>query len=185
MKVLDLFEGAWVVKNLDGVEKRFKDDKSEAAKQWRMTRSKKKAAPKFTQTWWKQKEDRDYYGDSLYPWTPIDDEEVTMDFLVKQADFTKDGVDHWRITKRETKQLTNQSLRKMIDSSSDVGKALIAKLEKREDLPEVAVAIVRVAVHYTADDDLGHDSDVEESQSIRVTRDPENPKKLVFGGYTW
>lgn len=47
MKLSDiLFEGMWVIKSKDGVEKRFKDDKSEAAQAWANSIQKKqRAAP--------------------------------------------------------------------------------------------------------------------------------------------
>jgi hypothetical protein len=41
MKLRPLLEGMWVIKNIDGKEKRFKDDRSEAAIAWAQSRSPK------------------------------------------------------------------------------------------------------------------------------------------------
>ena len=182
-ELLNLSEGAYVIKNMSGVEKRFKNRNSDAALAWARTISKKKktTAAKFTQTWWEDKDD----GMRMVPWERIDEDEIGIAFLSKSMHTDEKSINYWSITGRGEKKLQNDTLRKMIDTSTETGKALLAKLQSREDLPIVATATVRVAMIYTKEDDLGHEDDVEEGQSIKIMRDPENPIKLVFSGYTW
>lgn len=50
-ELLSIHEGAFVVKNRDGKEKRFKDANSDEARAWQQSESPKKAV-KYNQEWW-------------------------------------------------------------------------------------------------------------------------------------
>lgn len=70
MKISELLtEGKWVIKNKDGKEKRFKDDKSEAAIAWKNSSNpvKAKKPAKYSEEWW-----RDQDADTM-PWDKIND----------------------------------------------------------------------------------------------------------------
>jgi len=55
LKEIKIFEGAFVIKNKDGKEKRFRDANSAEAKAWAQSESKKKAA-KYSQEWWNEQD---------------------------------------------------------------------------------------------------------------------------------
>lgn len=93
-KTVDLLEGMWVIKSMDGVEKRFKDKNSPAAKEWERSIKKKPAkAPKYSQEWW-------YSQDvDVYPWDKInaydDNDEIQR---IATAQFGK-AMDDWSLGK--------------------------------------------------------------------------------------
>ena len=79
MKISELLtEGVWVIKNKDGKEKRFKDDKSEAAIAWKNSSSpvKAKKPSKYSEEWW-----RDQDAGTL-PWDKITDLDG-IDYIIK------------------------------------------------------------------------------------------------------
>lgn len=100
MKIVDLLEGMWVVKSMDGIEKRFKDKNSPAAKEWERSIKKKPAkAPKYSQEWW-------YTQDvDVYPWDKIDaytdNDEIRH---IAAAQFGK-AVDDWSVEKKFNKEV--------------------------------------------------------------------------------
>ena len=61
MKLQQLLEGMWIVKNRDGKEKRFKDDNSPEARAWAASSSpvKKRKAAKYSDDWWHDNLDHD------------------------------------------------------------------------------------------------------------------------------
>lgn len=154
MKVNELLE-AWVLKNKSGKEKRFKDDKSQAAKDWVASSSPEKAKKpeKFSTDWWKARDD----GYTVLPWTKISDIDIGEsrayasflkdDLSIKNADFTLRG-------------------------------------HTTKDSNGVRVAVANVTVIYHIDDDeakeLGLDGPTEDSVQIKLERDPQSPKKLIL-----
>lgn len=93
-KTLGLNEGMFVVKNLDGKEKRFKDTKSAEAKAWAKTSSAKKpVSKKYSYEWWDESD-----AETL-PWSPFrqdKDAGSVADIVAKQfnsrADWTLGSV---------------------------------------------------------------------------------------------
>lgn len=81
MKFIQLYEGAYVIKNKDGKEKRFKDSNSSEAKAWKdsstLKRSPLPKAERFSADWWIDKE-----GDR--PWDRIEDGEDVNKILKKE-----------------------------------------------------------------------------------------------------
>lgn len=64
-RALSVSAGSFVVKNLDGDEKRFPSDSSPAAQAWKKSRSTKN--PKYTTEWWENQPDVD-----VLPWSKIE-----------------------------------------------------------------------------------------------------------------
>ena len=156
MKVQDLFEGAFVVKSKDGVEKRFKDADSVEAKQWKETTA-KKSKPKaaaYSDKYWNDKAEAN--PDRVIPSTPIgpDDGEgiarvVDEVFNTPKTDWTFSGK---------------------------------GGLQKR-DITTCAVRTLRVMFEYGPEDDMGVDEPAQDVQYIVVGRNPQNPKQIDFMGY--
>lgn len=158
-------KGMWVIKNKDGVEKRFKDDESPEAKAWKASSKPKKASPvpkeKYSQEWWDYQEDKDPYSDKVYPGTKIDRDELTFDKLAdafKDAGYEERNVDDYHIQRATEKTIKGV---------------------------RCAAYSLRVVYVYTKEDDIGVEGDepVSDSQVIYVARDSKNPKKFVFAGY--
>ena len=95
LKQLD--EGMFVVKNLDGVEKRFKDDTSPEAKAWAKTKSEKtKSSIKFSDAWWEE-QDLD-----VTPKTQIVDASDEIDSIVKDHFGGKHITTDWTLGSKGT-----------------------------------------------------------------------------------
>lgn len=58
MKIQELFEGSFVVKNKDGKEKRFKDADSVEAKAFKVSSTKKASPEKYSKQWWIAQEEK-------------------------------------------------------------------------------------------------------------------------------
>jgi hypothetical protein len=147
-------EGAFVIKNQDGKEKRFKDTKSDEAKAWASSATpKKRSAEKYTQEWWKAKELRDH--DALVPWSPITESDVypQLEKFVKS---------NWGATQYDLSSMMGAPSQKLVDGV------------------KCTTRYIRVMVIHFVDHHLGLESDTEESYRIEVSRDPRNPKKLNF-----
>lgn len=152
-------KGMWVIKNKDGVEKRFKDDESPEAKAWKES-SKKRApaekgekaekAEKYSQEWWHYKEFADV---TPLPWTRLRDADIS------------DEID--KIVKDQFGNIT---------TDYTFGKMS----ELKRDGVDCAAMVVRVMYEVTPEDDLGVEETVQDSQSILVARNPKNPKKIDF-----
>ena len=72
------------------------------------------------------------------------------------------------------------------DEFSNIGDVSISRNRGTTNIDgvEVASAVLRVFVQYSSDDDLGLDHDVEDIVHVKVARDPKQPSKLVFIGYS-
>jgi hypothetical protein len=153
-KFESLDEGMYVVKNKDGVEKRFKDHESPEAKAWK-TSSKTAKFAVYSDAYWENKKDTSKYGDDVVtPWAKIDEDDPAIARIVKQQ-FGKNA-DDWHLSKQTSTKI---------------------------DGTTCTVASLRVSLQYTKDDDLGLDGDVEDSQVIKIARDPKSPKTVKFHGY--
>lgn len=151
-------KGVWVIKNKDGVERRFKDDESAAAIAWKNSSSPSKVkVAVHSQAYWEKKEEA---GAVLLPWSRITIEELAdqFDHLSSEAGFGR--VDDWTIGRHYEV------------SVSGVDTAHVA---------------VRVAYSFGKEDDMGLDVEgderISDSQQIIVRRDVTRPSKLVFAGY--
>lgn len=155
----ELKEGMYVVKNKDGVEKRFKDHDSPEAKAWKASEKKKPAAKheKFSQGYWEKMED-DGDSDFIAPWTKITNDNIDsaeVERAIKHEDAGKH--EDWTIGKTGSKKI---------------------------DGVTCATVTLRVLFSYSKDDDLGTgDEEVQDSQTMTFARSPKNPKKYVFAGY--
>jgi hypothetical protein len=147
----------WVIKNKDGQEKRFKDDESPEAVAWKNSSSPKKA-PKvalYSKEYWEKKEDD---GAEILPWTRIKGDEAAVD---KIENIVKDQFGN--ITYDWTLQGYGE--------------------RDRDGVP-CAITKVRVSYEIKPEDDLGVDKPTSDAQAIYVGRNPKNPKKLDFLGFT-
>lgn len=162
MKIAELLsEGSYLIKNKDGKQKRFKDDKSKEALAWKETTSPKVTKPEqYSQAWWDAKHDKDfvainYDSDKIYPWSKIDKNDIDDDLvqkLIKSSNtISHENVTDWHFGRQE--EVTRNGV-------------------------ECAAISVNVSLLFTKDDDLGTDADVEEMDSIVIARNPKNPKKL-------
>lgn len=161
MKVSQLFEsslseGMWVIKNKDGAEKRFKDKDSQAAKDWKESSTKKKAAdfPKYSAEWWRAARDKDILR--LVPWTPIETGH-------RRGDLDYDDV------KKAVRETFGRVVFDFTDSAHKQG-----KIEK--DGVQCATLTVPVRVQHKIDG-----SEVEEQHKFMFVRDPKNPSKFTYG----
>jgi hypothetical protein len=161
-------KGHWVIKNKDGVEKRFKDDESPAAKAWKDSAAKKRApavkAEKYSQEWWEAKEDKaERYGDVLTPWSRIE-------LGVGGGDLSND----------EVEAVGKDQGFGTIDDFHKLGTG-----ETKVDGVHCATIRIRVVAVYTKEDDLGIEGDepVSDSYNVMLRRDTQNPKKFVFMRY--
>lgn len=161
MKFSELInEGNWLIKNKDGLQKRFKDAKSQAALDWKNSSSPKKPEkPKtYSQQWWDDKEAAAGYStDGVYPGDKIDRNDVD-DGLVQKLIKSSMTISHSNVT--------------------DWHFGRTSTVER--DGVDCASIDVNVSLLFTKDDDLGLDNDVEEMDSITIARDPKNPKKLTL-----
>lgn len=159
MQLKDIvLEGAFVVKNKDGVEKRFKNADSAAAKAWKETsKPKKEKLEKYSAEWWMDK----HFDGELTPGTPIKldsgDESFTSDKFDAMAKDMGFG---------EIEDYTAQ------------GGGLISV----HGVPTATLKI-RLLISYSPEDDLGLDEPTTDSQNILIRRDTKNPKKFVFVKY--
>ncbi len=155
MRVSEIInEGAYVVKNKDGAEKRFKDADSAEAKAWKESSSKKAKPEKYSQEYW------DAQADKMVrplPWTKL-----TTDYDV-------------------TNEITNIVKDQFGDIEFDwtFGQAGA----KIRDGVECATVKVRVMYEIRPEHDLGVSKPTSDSQVITVGRNPKNPKKIDFLGY--
>lgn len=158
MKIEELLhEGMWVIKNKDGKEKRFKDDKSSAALAWKDSsspkRPSKKKAEKYTYDWW-----MDSDADVL-PWDKIEDVDNLYKYIKGGTGVIREP-DDWTF---------GGSYRDEVDGVPVAGRK------------------IRLMYLITKDDDLGIDDNdgegVEHSETIGIVRDVKNPKKFVFDGF--
>jgi hypothetical protein len=157
-------EGAFVIKNTAGVEKRFKDANSEAAKLWKASgskASKPSAVPteKYSQAWWQYQEDKDKNYEKTMPWTKIDKHDLDSAALkaaFSSAGWNENNVDDWSV----------------VGGSGNVKVKGV----------NCAALTLRVVYMFTKDDDIGVEGDdpVSDSEYITIARSPTDPKKYVF-----
>lgn len=163
MKISELFEGMFVVKNKDGKEKRFKDKTSPEAKEFALSSSPKKTTvkvPVYGQLYWQQKEaDANFEG--LLPWSRIQSDEVSAQFASIAEQHGLGRIDDFTLGSRG--------------------------YVEAENIKQVASVVVRMSFSFGKEDDLGLDIEgderVSDSQNIKLRRDTKFPKKLVFAGY--
>jgi hypothetical protein len=159
MKVSDLFEGMYVVKSADGVEKRFKDANSAEAKAWKEKTAKKAKPAKYSPQWWTEKWEKSGFDDydTLWPWTKISADDAA-----------------------EIEKIAKDIFGGRMDDLSIISHSEIT-LESGQD---VAVATIRATFEWSEEDDIGiRGEPVSDMQTFKVMRDDKNPKKLVFTGY--
>jgi hypothetical protein len=159
-----MVEGAYVIKNTAGVEKRFKDASSEAAKLWKasgLKASKPSAVPKekFSQAWWQYQEDKDKNYEKTMPWTKIDKHDLdsaSLKAAFSSAGWNENNVDDWSV----------------VGGSGNVKVKGV----------NCAALTLRVVYMFTKDDDMGVEGDdpVSDSEYITIARSPTDPKKYVF-----
>jgi len=161
MKVSELFEGMYVVKNKDGKEKRFKTAESPEAKAWKESSSPSKVQlTAYSQAWW-EKKDETATSSLILPWDKIDSDDVSEQFdrIAKEHGFGR--IEDWYVQGRG---------------------------EVKVDDVHSATVKVRMVFSFGKEDDLGldikGDERVSDSQYVKLRRDTTNPKKLVFAGYT-
>jgi hypothetical protein len=156
-------KGMWVIKNKDGVEKRFKDDESPEAKAWKSSNTAKRpsAVPKekFSKEWWQYQEDNDKTFEKIMPWTKIDKydlDSASLKDAFQAAGWKEKNVDDWSVIGRGTEI-------------------------NIKGVPCAAVEI-RVVYVFTKDDDMGIEGDepVSDSGSFFAARSPKDPKKYIF-----
>jgi hypothetical protein len=156
-------KGMWVIKNKDGVEKRFKDDESPEAKAWKSSNSAKRpsAVPKekFSKEWWQYQEDNDKTFEKIMPWTKIDKydlDSASLKDAFESAGWKEKNVDDWSVIGRGTEI-------------------------NIKGVPCAAVEI-RVVYVFTKDDDMGIEGDepVSDSGTFFAARSPKDPKKYIF-----
>ena len=151
-------EGTFVVKNLDGKEKRFKDENSNEAKEWAKSSSPKKATKKYSQDWWSDKIDAaSANAHMVTPWSGY------MRFTDPEA------ID--KIVKAEFKSATNTDWT-IAGNYNDGGSARYNK--KIGDCP---VTALKIRVSFTRNSE---DNTVADSQVIGVYRDVKDPTKWIF-----
>jgi hypothetical protein len=148
---------AWVIKNKDGKEKRFKDANSPEAVAWKNSSSPKKPpkAAQYTKEWWEAKEDA---GVELLPWSKIKGDEAAFDQI--------DAVVKDQFGDIETDWI------------------LLGTGERTRDGVPCAITKVHVSYVVRPEDDMGVDQETSDAQSIFVGRNPKNPKKIEFLGFT-
>jgi hypothetical protein len=156
-------KGSWVIKNKDGVEKRFKDDESPEAKAWKNSNSAKRPSPvpkeKFSKEWWQYQEDNDKTFEKIMPWTKIDKydlDSASLKDAFESAGWKEKNVDDWSVIGRGTEI-------------------------NIKGVPCAAVEI-RVVYVFTKDDDMGIEGDepVSDSGTFFAARSPKDPKKYIF-----
>lgn len=156
-------KGMWVIKNKDGVEKRFKDDESPEAVAWKQSSSAKKSSVKldvYSDAYWAKKEDaardKDDY-DFVTPWKPIKGDFAATDKInaVVEEQFNTDKID-WTLGRE-----------------SEI---------KREGTTCAAI-VVRVMYEYGPEDDMGVKEPVQDAQNILIARNPKKPAQLDFVRY--
>lgn len=158
-------KGMWVIKNKDGVEKRFKDDESPEAKAWKASSSPKKASnvklAVYSDAYWAKKEDdardKDDY-EFVTPWKTIKNDFAATDKINKVVEdqFNTDKID-WTLGK-----------------ASEI---------KREGTTCAAI-VVRVSYEYGPEDDMGFDDVRGDTQNILVARNPKKPSQIDFVQFT-
>ena len=170
MKVNDLFE-AWVIKNKDGKEKRFKDANSPDAVAWKNSSSPKKAPKakleKYSDAWWDEKNWTGDY-DGVMPDKKITDLDLSYGVLAKiLKDESSNELNDFHVTSSGTMKVGNTT-----------------------------VATARVRVTYEFDmKDMGYDDETIsksgnqdgrglESIYVKVRRDHQKPEKIIFAGYS-
>jgi len=150
-------EGTWVVKNLDGQAKRFRDMNSAEAKAWAASSSKKpEKLEQYSDAWWHEqyssgKHDGPLPDDKIVPGPGgISSEDIES---MPQAGI--DSVEDFIITR---------------NGRMPVGKTTCA------------TADIRVLISYDAKEmGVDHDEErIEDSVYIRVRRDAKDPKKFMF-----
>ena len=153
-ELLNLNEGMWVIKNKDGKEKRFKDDKSQAAIDWKNSSTPKKPRPekakKYSYEWWDDQDgtkpwDKIEYVDDLYRW-------------IKGGIGVIREPDDWTFGGRYEKE---------VDGVPVAGRKirLMYMITKDDDLG------------------VEDGEEVEHSETIGIVRDVKNPEKFVFDGF--
>lgn len=159
MKLHELTE-AWVVKNKDGKEKRFKDQNSQEAKDWKKASSKKSVKTAvYSQKYWEAKEN-DLKYEGLLPWSKITENELSEQFEGIAFANGLGRVDDYRIVKRG---------------------------EEKVDGVDTATAVISMVFSFGKEDDIGlavkGDERVSDKQVVQLRRDAKTPKKLIFAGY--
>lgn len=152
-ELLNLNEGMWVVKSMDGVEKRFKDRDSAEAKEWASSIKKKPTkvkAPKFSQEWWEAQDPE------VSPWEKIDEYRDSDEIQRIAAEQFGKAMDDWSVEKKFNKVVNGV---------------------------DCAHATIRVTYTYGPEDDMGHDEEVSDAERIVVRRDVKKPETLVFAGF--
>jgi hypothetical protein len=169
MKIQELLsEGMYVVKSKDGVEKRFKKSDSPEAKDWAASTQKKATLAKYSQAWWKDKEDKAKWkwndADAVYPWTEIDDDELNSS-MVSKATFSGD------------QKINDYHIQKEYSTTVDGVKCATV---------DVFAQVVHNVHDLGYDDETikgmdldNEDGDVMDGETVTFHRDPKNPKKLV------
>lgn len=152
MKISELLEAAWVIKNKDGKEKRFKDSNSPEAKAWAASSAKLKT-PMYSKEWWDKKVASSY--DVIAPWESIHDGDIPS-ATIKAA--VKDLYGSSAYDIMGTKRLADTTV----------------------DGVRCARIALNVMVLHTAADDLGIENDAEEIYKITFTRRIDDPKKFNY-----
>lgn len=160
----NLIPEAWVIKNQDGRERRFKDKDSADALAWKNSSSpKKEKVVAYTDEWWDTRVDRGFDGV-----TP-DDRIDTYDSSDEIGALFKQTAGNWDINDLH----------------------VIARIPVKVDGTTCATATIRVSYEYDlkelgmpADDESitmhGNDGVGLESTTITVRRDRQNPSKLAL-----
>jgi hypothetical protein len=151
-ELLQFNEGNWVIKSIDGIEKRFKDRDSVEAKAWSSTVAKKRSAKKvkYSLEWWEEQE--------LTPWSKI-----------------SLGTDKGQLSVEILENLSAHSFNNIVDLHL-IGKTF----EQLIDNIPCAHTKLTIMVAYSKDDDLGLADDTMDSYTIIVRRDMKDPTKFVF-----
>lgn len=156
MKITELFEGMYVVKSKDGVEKRFKDADSAEAKAWKEKTAKNIKPAVYSDAYWEKKEEESDDYDFVTPWKKIGNLNSDSDQIERLVRDQYVGKTDWTLGRAD---------------------------EMKRDGTSCATRVVRVMFEYGPDDDMGVDEPVSDVQSILVARDPKKPKQIDFVKY--
>jgi hypothetical protein len=146
-----VLSGKWVVKNLDGDEKRFDRTDSPDAVEWKNSRSSKKKlmekAPKFSQEWWSLQS-------GLTPMSRL-----------MSYDETAIGT----------------GLKAFLRGSAKLSDhTFMRQGHKIVDGVTCAYVQIRCILSYGKSDDLGTDADTTDGLWVIAVRDSKNPRKFNF-----
>lgn len=148
-----LSEGVFVVKNRDGVEKRFKNADSPEAKAWKDSEKPAKAkVAKYSNDWWHDQLDKADDHNFVVPWDKLADRDSDAIDKVVNDQFNVDKID-WTLLK-----------------AGDIVR----------DGTNCATRVVRVSYEYGPGDDMGVDEPTSDSQLILVARNPKSPERIDF-----